>query len=146
MTLQNWLALGLLIVAIVVTVPLLGGYMAKVYDPSLGKPRGDRFFSAVERRISRLCGINPESGQRWSIYALSLLAFSFVSVLVLYAQLRLQGHLFLNPDHYKGIEPKLAFHTAVTFLTNTNWQAYGDSVMSHLSQMTGLAFHNFVSA
>jgi potassium-transporting ATPase potassium-binding subunit len=145
-TLQNWAALALLIVAIVVTVPLLGGYMAKVYDPSLGRPRGDRFFSAVERGIYRFCGVNPEREQRWNVYALSLLAFSVVSVLVLYAQLRLQGHLFLNPDGYKGLEPKLSFNTAVSFLTNTNWQAYGDGVMSHLSQMAGLAFHNFVSA
>jgi K+-transporting ATPase ATPase A chain len=65
---------------------------------------------------------------------------------VLYAQLRLQGHLFLNPDSYKGVSPKLSFNTAVSFLTNTNWQAYGDGVMSQLSQMAGLAFHNFVSA
>jgi potassium-transporting ATPase potassium-binding subunit len=145
-TIQNWLALGLLIVAIGVTTPLLGGYMAKVFDPSLGRPRGDRFFSAVERVVYRFCGINPESEQRWSVYALSLLTFSLVSVLILYAQLRLQGHLFLNPDHYKGVEPKVSFNTAVSFLTNTNWQAYGDGVMSHLTQMAGLAFHNFVSA
>jgi K+-transporting ATPase ATPase A chain len=145
-TIANWLALGLLIVAILVTVPLLGGYMAKVFDPSLGKPRGDRFFSRIERVIYRFCGVNPDREQRWNVYALSLLAFSFVSVLVLYAQLRLQGHLFLNPDHYKGLEPKLSFNTAVSFATNTNWQAYGDGVMSHLSQMAGLAFHNFVSA
>jgi K+-transporting ATPase ATPase A chain len=145
-TLAGWAELALLIVAIAVTTPILGGYMAKVYDPTLGKPRGDRFFSAIERPIYRLSGINPEGEQRWTIYALSLLAFSFVSVLVLYAQLRLQGHLFLNPDHLKGIEPKLSFNTAISFLTNTNWQAYGDGVMSHLSQMTGLAFHNFVSA
>jgi K+-transporting ATPase ATPase A chain len=145
-TLAGWAELALLIVAIAVATPLLGGYMAKVYDPTLGKPRGDRFFSAIERPIYRLSGINPEGEQRWTIYALSLLAFSFVSVLVLYAQLRLQGHLFLNPDHLKGIEPKLSFNTAISFLTNTNWQAYGDGVMSHLSQMTGLAFHNFVSA
>jgi K+-transporting ATPase ATPase A chain len=145
-TVANWLELGLLIVVIGVTTPLLGGYMAKVFDPSLGRPRGDRVFSAVERVIYRVCGINPESEQRWSVYALSLLAFSAVSVLVLYTQLRLQGHLFLNPDHYKGVEPKLSFNTAVSFLTNTNWQAYGDGVMSHLTQMAGLAFHNFVSA
>jgi K+-transporting ATPase ATPase A chain len=69
-----------------------------------------------------------------------------VSLLILYAQLRLQGHLFLNPNHYGGLDPKLSFNTAVSFLTNTNWQAYGDGVMSYLSQMTGLAFHNFVSA
>ncbi|MBV9254588.1 MAG: potassium-transporting ATPase subunit KdpA [Actinobacteria bacterium] len=146
MTGAGWAELLIIIVALAITTPLLGNYMAKVYDPTLGRPRGDRFFSVVERPIYRLCGINPDGEQRWTVYALSLLAFSLVSVLVLYLQLRLQGHLFLNPDHSKGIEPKLAFNTAVSFLTNTNWQAYGDGVMSHLSQMTGLAFHNFVSA
>src|SRR6267378_7693098 len=138
--------LAFLIGTLLVTVRLLGAYMAKVYDPSLGKPRGDRFFSAIERPIYRLCRIDPENEQRWGTYALSLAAFSLVSVLVMYAQLRLQGHLPLNPDHYKGVEAKLSFNTAVSFLTNTNWQAYGDGVMSHFSQMTGLAFHNFVSA
>jgi potassium-transporting ATPase potassium-binding subunit len=146
MTVASWIELGLLIVAIGVTTPLLGGYMAKVFDPTLGRPRGDRVLSAIERPIYRLCRIDPDSEQRWNIYALSLLAFSLVSVLVLYAQLRLQGHLFLNPDNYKGVAPKLSFNTAVSFLTNTNWQAYGDGVMSHLTQMAGLAFHNFVSA
>src|ERR1700738_3836387 len=146
MTLAGWLELAVLIAAIAVTTPLLGGYLAKVYEPSLGRPRGDRGFSAVERPIFRICRIAPASEQRWSIYAVSLLSFSLVSVLVLYAQLRLQGHLLLNPDHYKGVEPKLSFNTAVSFLTNTNWQAYGDSVMSQFSQATGLAFHNFVSA
>jgi potassium-transporting ATPase potassium-binding subunit len=145
-TVAGWLELAVLIVAIVVTTPLLGGYLAKVYDPSLGRPRGDRVFSAIERPIYRLCRIDPESEQRWHTYAMSLLAFSLVSVLILYAQLRLQGHLLLNPDHYKSVEPKLSFNTAVSFLTNTNWQAYGDSVMSQFTQMTGLAFHNFVSA
>jgi K+-transporting ATPase ATPase A chain len=146
MTAAGWLELALLIAALVVTTPLLGGYMAKVYDPSLGRPRGDRVFSAIERPLFRLCRVDPDSEQRWSTYALSLLAFSLVSVLILYAQLRLQGHLLLNPDHFKGVQPKLSFNTAVSFLTNTNWQAYGDSVMSQLTQMTALAFHNFVSA
>ena len=146
MTTTGWLELAILIAAIAVTTPLLGGYMAKVYDPSLGRPRGDRVFTAIERPIYRICRVDPESEQRWSIYTLSLLAFSLVSLLVLYAQLRLQGHLLLNPDHYKGMEPKLSFNTSVSFLTNTNWQAYGDGVMSQLSQMAGLAFHNFVSA
>src|SRR3984893_15935022 len=135
MTTAAWLELAFLIAAIAVTTPLLGGYLAKVYDPSLGRPRGDRVFSAVERPIYRLCRIDPESEQRWSTYALSLLAFSLVSVLILYAQLRWQGHLLLNPDNYKGLDPKLSFNTAVSFLTNTNWQAYGDGVMSHLSQV-----------
>jgi len=146
MTIANWLELGGLIVALAVSTPLLGSYMAKVYDPSLGRPFGDRVFSAIERPIFRICGIDPEGEQRWTTYAFSLLAFSFVSVLVLYAQLRLQGHLFLNPDRYPGVSPGLAFNTATSFLTNTNWQAYGDSVMSQLTQMAGLAFHNFVSA
>jgi K+-transporting ATPase ATPase A chain len=145
-TVAGWLELVVLIAAIVITTPLLGGYMAKVFDPTLGRPRGDRVFSAIERPIYRVCRIDPDSEQRWNIYALSLLAFSLVSVLVLYAQLRLQGHLFLNPDSYPGVQPKLSFNTAVSFLTNTNWQAYGDGVMSNLTQMAGLAFHNFVSA
>jgi K+-transporting ATPase ATPase A chain len=145
-TTAGWLELALLIVLIVVTTPVLGGYMAKVYDPSLGRPLGDRLFSAIERPIYRLARIDPDSEQRWNTYALSLLAFSLVSVLILYAQLRLQGHLLLNPDHYKGVEPKLSFNTAVSFLTNTNWQAYGDGIMSQFTQMAGLAFHNFVSA
>ncbi len=146
MTLPGWIELLVLIAAVAVTTPLLGGYMAKVYDPTLGRPLGDRVFSAIERPIYRICRIDPDSEQRWNTYALSLLAFSLVSVLILYAQLRLQGHLLLNPDNYKGVDPKLSFNTAVSFLTNTNWQAYGDGVMSHLTQMAGLAFHNFVSA
>ena len=146
MTLAGWSELGVLIVVLVATTPLLGGYMAKVYDPTLGRPRGDHLFSAIEGPIYRVCRIDPDGEQRWNTYALSLLAFSLVSVLILYAQLRLQGHLLLNPDHYKGMDPKLSFNTAVSFLTNTNWQAYGDGVMSYLTQMTGLAFHNFVSA
>jgi K+-transporting ATPase ATPase A chain len=146
MTTANWIELVALIVALAITSPILGSYMAKIYDPSLGRPFGDRVFSAIERPIFRVCGIDPESEQRWTTYAYSLLAFSLVSVLILYAQLRLQGHLLLNPDHYKGVAPGLAFNTAVSFLTNTNWQAYGDGVMSYFTQMAGLAFHNFVSA
>jgi K+-transporting ATPase ATPase A chain len=142
----GWLELLVLIAAIGITTPLLGGYMAKVYDPSLGRPFGDRVFSAIERPIYRVSRVDPDSEQRWSTYAVSLLAFSLVTVLILYFQLRLQAHLPLNPDHYKGVEPKLSFNTAVSFLTNTNWQAYGDGVMSYFSQMVGLAFHNFISA
>ena len=146
MTGAGWLELVALIAAVAITTPLLGSYMAKVYDPSLGRPFGDRVFSAIERPIYRLSRIDPDSEQRWSTYAISLLAFSLVTVLILYFQLRLQGHLPLNPAHYKGVAPKLSFNTAVSFLTNTNWQAYGDGVMSYFSQVTGLAFHNFISA
>ena len=101
----------------------------------------------MERLIYRVCGVDEKTEQRWTTYALSLLAFSLASVVILYAQLRLQGHLPFNPDHQKGVGSALSFNTAVSFLTNTNWQNYsGESTMSHLSQMSGLALHNFVSA
>jgi K+-transporting ATPase ATPase A chain len=128
-----------------VSTPILGSYLAKVCGG--GRAPGDRFLNPVERVIYRVCGIDPDREQRWTVYAYSLLAFSLVSVLVLYLQLRLQGHLPLNPDHMKGVPPALSFNTAMSFLTNTNWQNYtGESTMAHLTQMAGLAVHNFVSA
>ncbi len=140
-----WAQLVVLILLLAISTPLLGVYLAKVYGG--GRAPGDRAFGPLERLIYRACGIDAESEQRWTTYALSLLAFSLVSVLVLYAQLRLQGHLPLNHDHQKGVGATLSFNTAVSFLTNTNWQNYsGESTMSHLSQMAGLAVHNFVSA
>jgi len=139
-----WAELALLIVALAVCAPPLGAYLAKVYGG--GAAPGDRVFGWIERPIYRLCGIDPEGEQRWTTYAYSLLAFSLVSVLVLYAQLRLQGHLPLNPDHFGALKPALSFNTSISFLTNTNWQNYGDSTISQLTQMAGLALHNFVSA
>jgi K+-transporting ATPase ATPase A chain len=145
MAAAGWLQLVLLLGLIAVTTPVLGRYLAKVYGG--GRAPGDRFFGPVERFIYRACRVDPDREQRWTIYAYSLLAFSAVSGLVLYAQLRLQGHLPLNPDGMKGIPPGLSFNTAMSFLTNTNWQNYsGESTMSHLTQMAGLAVHNFVSA
>jgi len=142
----SWVELGALIVAIAISTPVLGSYLARVYGSDRDRPPfGDRAFLVVERPIYRLCGIDPEGEQRWTSYAVSLLAFSAVSVLVLYAQLRLQGHLPLNPDHFSGVGAPLSFNTAVSFLTNTNWQNYGDGVITQLTQMAGLAFHNFVS-
>jgi potassium-transporting ATPase potassium-binding subunit len=146
MTLAGWLQLAALLVALAISTPLLGTYMAKVFGDERRAP-GDRFFLPVERAIYRLCRIDPDREQRWTVYAYSLLAFSAVSGVVLYAQLRLQGHLPLNPDGMKAVSPGLSFNTAVSFLTNTNWQNYsGESTMSHLTQMAGLALHNFVSA
>jgi len=145
MSSSAWLQLIALLVLLAISTPLLGTYMAKVYGG--GRAPGDRVFRPVERLIYRVCGVDETSEQRWTTYALSLLAFSFASVVVLYAQLRLQGHLPGNPDHLKDVSPLLSFNTAVSFLTNTNWQNYvGESTMSHLTQMTGLAVHNFVSA
>jgi K+-transporting ATPase ATPase A chain len=139
-----WVELALLIVVLAVCAPLLGSYLAKVYGG--GAAPGDRVFGWIERPIYRVCGIDPTGEQRWTTYAYSLLAFSLVSVLVLYAQLRLQSHLPLNPDHFGALKPALSFNTSISFLTNTNWQNYGDGTIAQLTQMAGLALHNFVSA
>jgi potassium-transporting ATPase potassium-binding subunit len=145
MTASAWATLFALIALLAVSTPLLGTYMAKVYGSK--QAPGDRVFLPVERLIYRVCGVDPESEQSWQTYAISLLSFSFVSLIVLYLQLRFQGHLPLNPDGVSGVKPTLSFNTAVSFLTNTNWQNYaGESTMSYLTQMAGLAMHNFVSA
>jgi K+-transporting ATPase ATPase A chain len=152
MSVAGLFQLLVLAVLLAVTVPLLGRYLARVFgDPDeRGEPGpapGDRAFLPLERAIYRLCRIDPASEQRWTAYAGSLLAFSLVSVLALYALLRLQGHLPLNPLGLDGVDPAVAFNTAISFVTNTNWQAYGGEVtMSHLSQMLGLTVQNFVSA
>jgi K+-transporting ATPase ATPase A chain len=145
MSTSAWLQVLFLIALLAVSTPVLGSYLVRVYGG--GKAPGDRVFLPVENVIYRACRVDPKREQRWSVYAYSLLAFSAVSVLILYAQLRLQGHLPLNPDHLSGTSPALSFNTANSFLTNTNWQNYsGESTMSYLTQMSGLAFHNFVSA
>ncbi|MCU0310904.1 MAG: potassium-transporting ATPase subunit KdpA [Acidimicrobiales bacterium] len=144
--------LVLFLAVLAVTVPPLSRYLARVFgDPEHhGVPQatpGDRLFLPVERLIYRVCRIDPRSEQRWTTYALSLLAFSALSVLALYALLRFQAWLPLNPDGQEAVSPGVAFNTAISFVTNTNWQAYGgETTMSHLSQMLGLTVQNFVSA
>jgi len=145
MSTANWLQLVAFIALCVISTPLLGNYMWKVYRG--GKAPGDRFFLPLENAIYRACGIDPDGEQRWNLYALSLLAFSLAGVLLSYLFLRLQGHLPFNPDHMKGVSPALSFNTAISFLTNTNWQSYGgESTMSHLSQMFALVVQQFLSA
>ena len=151
-----WLQVLVLLVAVAVGTRLLGPYLAAVFgdaEPVDGdeharraKAPGDRFFEPIERFIYRLCGIDPDREQRWTGYGASLLAFSLVSVLFLYAMLRLQHVLPLNPTDAPAVPSPLAFNTAVSFVTNTNWQNYGGELsMSHLTQMAGLAVQNFVS-
>jgi K+-transporting ATPase ATPase A chain len=145
MSTTNWLELVAVLVLLAVSTPILGNYMAKIYGK--GAAPGDRFFLPIERVIYRVSGLDPESEQRWSTYVISLLVFTFVGVVFSYGILRLQGHLPLNPNHNKGVKPPLAFNTAVSFSTNTNWQNYaGESTMSHLSQMLALVWHQFISA
>ncbi len=141
----TWAQFIALVVALVVLAPPLGRYMARVYGD--GKAPGDRLYLPVERFIYRLCGVDEKREQRWAVYAYSLLGFSLVSFLALYLLQRVQGSLPFNPSGMSGVAPHLSFNTAVSFMTNTNWQSYaGESTMSHLTQMTGLAVQNFVSA
>jgi potassium-transporting ATPase potassium-binding subunit len=141
----NWLQLAALGGAVFVTTPLLGAYLARVLGG--GPAPGDRVFLPIERAIYRVSGVDPNREQPWNVYALALLAFSFVSVVGLYLLQRLQGSLPLNPTDVVAVPPALAFNTASSFVTNTNWQNYGgESTMSHLTQMAGLTVQNFVSA
>ena len=145
MTTASWLQFFALVLALGVSVPLLGRYLARVFGGGLAP--GDRVFGPVERLLYRLTGVDPDREQRWPTYATSLLAFSAVSVVALYALQRFQGSLPFNPTGVDGVPPALAFNTAVSFVTNTNWQNYAaENTMSHLTQMVGLAVQNFVSA
>jgi K+-transporting ATPase ATPase A chain len=145
MTWAGWGQLIALVVLLAVTAPPLGRYMAHVYEG--GPSRLDRVFGPVERLFYRACRIDPEREQRWNIYALSLLAFSVVGVLLLYVIQRLQSGLPFNPTDMANVAPALSFNTAVSFMTNTNWQSYGgEATMSHLTQMVGLTVQQFVSA
>ena len=141
----NWVQYLAFFALIAISTPLLGNYMYKVYRG--GKAPGDRVFAPVERAIYRICRIDPEGEQRWNVYALSLLVFSFAALLLTYLNLRLQAHLPFNPDQQKAVSPGLSFNTALSFTTNTDWQSYaGESTMSHLSQMFGLVLQQFLSA
>jgi K+-transporting ATPase ATPase A chain len=127
-----------------ISVPL-GLYMARVFA---GEPTAlDPALRPLERVIYRVVGVDPEAEQNWVEYAVSMLLFSMVGMLVLYGLERLQQFLPFNPQHLGAVAPDLAFNTAASFTTNTNWQAYsGETTMSYLTQMAGLTFHNFVSA
>jgi K+-transporting ATPase ATPase A chain len=142
---QNVVEVVVLIVLLGISTPLLGNFMAKIFENK--KAPGDRVFGPVERLIYRLTGVSPEREQRWTTYAISLLAFSMVSALVLYGMQRLQAHLPMNPDHLSSVPAPLSFNTAVSFLTNTNWQNYaGEDTMTQFTQMAGLVVQMFVSA
>jgi K+-transporting ATPase ATPase A chain len=141
----GWIQAGVFFLIVLALTKPLGSYMARVFA-------GERtFLSPVLRPAEvlayRLGGVRESEEMDWIAYALAVLAFSLVGFLWLYALLRLQKWLPFNPQHFDNMPPDLAFNTAVSFLTNTNWQFYsGESSLSYLSQMAGLAWHNFVSA
>jgi potassium-transporting ATPase potassium-binding subunit len=119
----------------------LGIYLVKVYDGSV------RWLRPVERLIYRAGGVDPDEDQHWTRYAGAMLLFSVATMLLTYVVLRLQHLLPLNPQRFGAVTDRQAFETSASFTTNTNWQSYsGETVMSYFSQMTQLAFHNFVSA
>jgi K+-transporting ATPase ATPase A chain len=128
-----------------ITKPM-GLHLERVLDPR-GKTVLDRALRPVERGIYRAIGVDPEKEQGWLRYSTSVIVFSAVGLLFTYAILRLQNHLPLNPQGYGPVRPDLAFNTAASFTTNTNWQNYpGEATLSYFSQMVGLVYHNFVSA
>ena len=145
MTMIGWLQIALFFLAVLITIKPLGLYMARVFS-------GERttlspVFGRLETDLYRLSGISPDREQGWLAYTLSMLVFSLAGFVALYAILRLQAYLPLNPQGFAGMAPDLAFNTAVSFVTNTNWQNYGgETTLSHFSQMAGLTVQNFLSA
>src|SRR3954447_19752437 len=154
MTLNGWLQILFFFVIILLVTKPLGIFMAHVFNRE--KTFLDPVLRPMERLIYRLTRVNEEREMRWTEYAVTMLLFSVVSMLVLYLIQRLQGHLPFNPQQLPGVDSTVsstggfvgsAFNTAVSFTTNTNWQSYVPEVtMSYLTQMAGLAYHNFVSA
>jgi K+-transporting ATPase ATPase A chain len=145
MTAIGWVQIALFFVVVLALTKPLGAYMFRVFEGS--QQPLPRVLGRVERFTYRLCGVDPGAGQTWPVYAFSLLAFSLFGMLVTYAIQRLQHVLPFNPQHLPAVEPALAFNTAASFTTNTNWQAYTpETTVSYLTQMAGLAWHNFTSA
>src|ERR1700754_1127793 len=145
MTLNGWLQILFFLLAIALVTPLIGGYMARVFTRQ--RTWLDPVARPLERGLYRLTGVDETREMRWTEYAVALLLFSVVSMLVLYVMQRLQQVLPLNPQGLAAVPPDLAFNTAVSFATNTNWQSYGgETTMSYFTQMAGLAYHNFMSA
>ncbi len=133
-----------LLLVFAAAVPL-GGYVLRVMEGE--RVALSRAGAPVERLFYRLSGVEPAREQSWFVYTMSMLAFSLVGFLSLYALQRLQNVLPLNPQGFDAVAPDLAFNTALSFITNTNWQNYsGETTMSHLTQMLGLTVHNFLSA
>lgn len=145
MTINSIVQIALYFTILILIVKPLGLYMAHVYQGDstiLSRP-----LRPVERLLYRLFGIDPESEMDWKAYTVALLVFSLVSFIALYLLLRLQGLLPLNPQNQGGMIPDLSFNTAISFVTNTNWQNYaGETTLSYLTQMLGLSVQNFLSA
>ncbi len=145
MTLIGWLQIGLFIAAVLLLAQPMGSYLTAVFERR--RTLLDPVLLPCERLLYRVTRIDPTVEMRWSEYTVAMLVFSAATLVLTYLVQRLQGHLPLNPQHLPGVESALALNTAISFTTNTNWQAYvPESTMSYLTQMLGLATHNFWSA
>ncbi len=145
MTANGYLQVGVFLLLVLALAKPVGWYMARIYE---GKNAWlNRLGAPLERFIYRLGGVSSEREMRWTEYAMAMLIFNFLGVLLLYAIQRLQGYLPLNPQQFGAVGAGSAFNTAVSFVTNTNWQGYsGETTMSYLTQMMGLTVQNFLSA
>jgi len=142
---KTWIESGLFIFFLALITPLLGQYMASIFRGE--HERSYFFLSGIEKSIYRLCHFNPFQEMTWKEYAKALFAFNACGFVFLFLLLLLQGFLPLNPQGFSGLDWPLAFNTAASFVTNTNWQAYGgENTLSYLSQMSGLTVQNFLSA
>jgi K+-transporting ATPase ATPase A chain len=145
MSANGLLQIALFLGVLIALAKPLGWYMARVYEGKL--PTFVRWISPIENLFYRLCGVDSKQEMRWTRYALAMLWFALLGVLTVYAMQRLQGMLPLNPQGFGAVSPDSSFNTAISFLTNTNWQGYsGESTMSYLTQMAALAVQNFFSA
>lgn len=145
LTTSDWLQLALYIVVLLVCIRPLGAYMANVHSGN--RTFLTNVFGCIERGFYKISGIDDKHEMDWRQYSLALAGFTVISFAGLYILLLLQGSLPFNPAHMAGISQDLAFNTAASFITNTNWQSYGgESTMSYLSQMAGLGVQNFLSA
>src|SRR5262249_3543184 len=145
MTANGWFQIGLYLFVILLVTKPMGVFMTRVFNRE--KTFLDPILRPIEKLVYRLTGVDESREMRWTEYTVSMLLFSGVSMALLYFIERTQKWLPFNPQKFANVEPGLAFGTAASFTTNTNWQAYtGESTMSYLTQMAGLAYHNFVSA
>ena len=144
MTANGYLQIAFYVVVLIALAKPLGGYMARVYE---GRAIANRIGAPFEHLLYRICGIDPKREMKWTEYAVAAMAFNILGFVVVYALQRLQAVLPLNPQAMAAVSPDSSFNTAVSFVTNTNWQGYGgESTMSYLTQMLGLTVQNFVSA
>jgi len=145
MTANGWFQIGVYLILLLAITKPLGVYMARVFSGE--KTFMDPLLRPVERLLYRMTGVDETHEMRWTEYATAMLLLSVVSMILLYVILRVQRWLPWNPQHFGALAPDLAFNTAASFTTNTNWQVYsGESTMSYFTQMAGLAYHNFLSA